>query len=209
MNPSTAEADLFAGRTKIRALSRPTGPSDEDKTIEEPDTSNRPESAGSPIDNRPNRHRPGHHKESFDKKPHGSRPGRGDPDANYSNLHHPDHKHSDRNSHNHVFNLKSDELDGTEPMSDDEYRVKPGRPGSKEPSESKRPYERLGKSDKQHGDWSPFIYDGDTVLLEPYDQTESELDGNRTGHKPRPPRRGDIGIQSLDEKSEWDQLQMN
>lgn len=222
--PSRLETDLFPGHTKIRPMSRPADTAS-DETIEEPDTSDQnrgsPESAvSSASGNRPNRHRPGHHKEPSDKKkPHGSRPGRGDPDASYPNSHRPDRgpTHSDKNPPSYVINLKPDELDDTEPISDmdDEYHDfdKPRRPGSKE---SKRPYEpgsRPDKSGEEHGphkrpgEWSPPGYGRDTAL-EPYDQTEFEADGNQTGHKPRPPRRGDIGIQSLDEKSERDKRQI-
>ncbi|XP_032681170.1 cartilage oligomeric matrix protein [Odontomachus brunneus] len=218
--PSVLETDLFPGHTRIRPASRPTGTtSDEDETIEEADAStdqNRssPESAVSSVSgNRPNRHRPGHKEPSDKKKPHGSRPGRGDPD--YSNSHRPDrdHKRPDRNPSNYVFNLKPDELDETEPTSDtdDGYHdlVKSGRPESKGSTESKRPYEPDLRPDKgrgsssergpnkRPGEWSSF--DKNTAI-EPYDQNESEPDGDRSGHKPRLPRRGDIGIQSLDEK---------
>lgn len=229
--PSILETDLFPGHTKIRPVSRPTGTtSDENETTEVADAStdqNRssPESAvSSASGNRPNRHRSGHKEPSDKKKSHGSRPERGDPDARYPNSHRPDRDHArpDRNPPNYVFNLKPDELDETESTSDtdDGYHdfVKPGRPEPKGSTESKRPYEPnlhpdkgRGSSsergpDKRSGEWSPF--DKNTAV-ESYEQTRSEPDGDRLGHKPRPPRRGDIGIQSLDEKSEWDERKFN
>ncbi|XP_014469756.1 PREDICTED: cartilage oligomeric matrix protein [Dinoponera quadriceps] len=249
--PSILETDLFPGHTKIRPLSRPIlgSTSDEEETIEEPDTSDpdRSNLESFVSNNRPNRHRPGHREPSDKKKAHGS-PGHGDPDDGYPNSHRPDrdHKRADKTSPNNVFNLKPDELDETEPDADDGYYdlAKPERVEPRESAEFKRPYEKPGlqpdKSGEQGpykrpgeqgpnkrpgeqgpnkrpgeqgpykrpgeqgpykrpGKWNPFDDDKDTAL-EPYDQTDPEDDDIRPGRKPRVSRRGDIDIQSLDEK---------
>ncbi|XP_011136223.1 cartilage oligomeric matrix protein isoform X2 [Harpegnathos saltator] len=213
--PSVLETDLFPGRTNIRPLSRPTDrASDEDDTIEEPEASDQDQTSS--LESAGGGHRPSHKEPSGNKKkPHGSRPERGDPDAGYANSHRPNRDHTrrpDRDPPGYVFNLKPDELGEAGPISDadDEHRDRENRPGrdkSKAPAKFKRrPYKDLpglpaDKSDEQGpkrpDKWRPFGNDKDTVL-EPYDQIEPDV--HQPENKTRPPRRGDIGIQSLDEK---------
>lgn len=222
--PSVLETDLFHGHTKIRTVSRPTTISDEEETTEDaPDQDHSsPESVVS--SSRPGRHRDSH-KETNDKNKSRSRPGRGDPDPGYPNSHHPNRDRSRPNKNWSTTSWRPDEQVEKEPTSyvDDGYGdvVKAKRPEHKEPRESDGPHKPALRPDEGHdftdssehaadkrpGEWSPSDSHGNTAV-KPFSHSDPDND-DRSEHKSRVPRRGDIGIQSLDEKSGWREKQVN